>query len=101
LLNERVDNVNVDSLSEKKLFNIYFNLFKTNLTESIPIEKLETWLNYLFSLFETKETNILELSNEIFEKLIKKSVRQMLIHDSLNCLQTFVNKVRVKNYLFL
>ena len=95
MLNERVDNVNVDKLSEKKLFNIYFNLFKTNLTESIPIEKLETWLNYLFSLFETKETKNLELTNEKFEKLIKKSVRQMLIHDSLNCLQTFVNKVTV------
>ena len=96
LLNERVDNFNIDNIVQKKLFNVYFNIFQTKLIESLPIGKLEIWLNYLFSLFETKETSLLSYSNEIFEKLIKKCVRQMLIDESLDYLQTFVNNVSLK-----
>lgn len=93
LLNERVDNTNIDKQSEKKLFQIYFNLFQTNLVQSLPIAKLEIWLNYLFGLFEDKESHLMSYSTEIFEKLISKCVKQMLVNRSLESLQHFTDKV--------
>ncbi len=98
LLNERVENINMDRLIEKKIYMLYFNLFQTSLVESLSIVKLEVWLNYLFSLFESKKSSALEYSNDIFEKLIKKCVRRMLINDSLDNMQKFVEKVR--NFTF-
>lgn len=93
LLNERVDNTNIECQHEKKIFQIYFNLFETSLVESLPIVKLELWLNYLFGLFEAKDSHLMSYSTEIFEKLIKKCVKQMLVNHSLESLQQFTNKV--------
>jgi len=41
LLNERVENINMDRLIEKKIYMLYFNLFQTSLVESLSIVKLE------------------------------------------------------------
>ena len=98
LLNERVENIDVDRMIEKKIYILYFNLFQTDLMESLSIAKLEVWLNYLFSLFESKKSSALEYSNDIFEKLIKKCVRRMLINESLDNLHKFVEKVKKKKF---
>ena len=91
-LNEKVN----DSTDENtiKIFQVYFRLFAaTNLIESVPIQKIELWLTSLLKLFEASHDTLLTHSKEIFEKLIKKCVKQMLMAESYDCLNSFVDNL--------
>lgn len=79
-----------DSDLEERKINVYFRLFSSMaLIEQIPIVKIKSWLVSLLGLYETD--SITKLSNSIFEKLIKKCAKKLLMDDSLECLTDFVD----------
>ena len=93
-LNEKVNDLVTNDITIQ-VFQVYFRLFAaTNLIESVPIQKVELWLTSLLKLFEsTSHDTLLTHSKEIFEKLIKKCVKQMLMAESYDCLNSFVDNL--------
>ena len=89
-LNEKI--IAYTSVFEEKKINIYFRLFSSiALIEEIPILNIKNWIVDLLSLYETD--TITKLSNSIFEKLIKKCAKKLLMDDSLDCLTDFVDNL--------
>lgn len=92
LLNEKIKIEN--SIIEKKCFDIYDRLILTDLVQIVPINKLESWINDLFNLFETLDVS--SRSSEIFDKLIKKSIHLMLKEQNIECFIKLIEKLFVK-----
>jgi hypothetical protein len=70
---------------------IYLKLFASSMSilEAMPMKQIELWLNELLGDFRTAD---LGLSNNIFDKLVKKCVKKLLIDDEkFSCLSSFVN----------
>ncbi|CAF0779004.1 unnamed protein product [Brachionus calyciflorus] len=86
LLTEKV-NINSVELEEKCL-KIYHRLMLTNIVQIIPVQKLESWLNELFGLFD--KLKLSEKSKEIFDQLLKKSINYMLKENNIDVFSHFI-----------
>lgn len=90
LINDRINII--DESTEKFVLNTYFRLFlNREFAESIPAARLEIWLLSFIDLVE--KTNSSELSEEAFEKIIKKCLILMLRENYLENLKSFTQKV--------
>ncbi len=76
---------------QNQKIKIYLRLFASSMSvlEIMPMKQIELWLNELLDDFRTAE---LDLSNDIFDKLVKKCVKKLLIDDEkFSCLTSFVD----------
>ena len=70
----------------------YIRLFATmNLLEIMPLNKAKAWLSDILSFFKTD--NNAKLYQTLFDKLVKKCVRKLLIDETFECLQSFVDNL--------
>lgn len=85
LVNERIPQSS-DNNNQDFVFSIYFRLFlNTSFIQSIPGDKLESWL---FSIVHQST-----IQQDVFEKLIKKSLILMLREPYLENLKSLTQKV--------
>ena len=90
LINDRINII--DESTEKFVLSTYFRIFlNREFAESIPSARLEIWLLQFINLVEKMNSN--ELSEEAFEKIIKKCLILMLRETYLENLKSLTQKV--------
>lgn len=90
LLNEKIK-IEENQKMEKLVIDTYNRLFFTHFAEIMPPAKFEMWFLDFFSLIENQSRQNKE---EIFEKIVKKSINLMLKKQNLNNLVELSNKVQ-------
>jgi hypothetical protein len=96
LLNEKIK-IDENQKMENLVIDTYNRLFFTHFAEIMPPTKFELWFLDFFSLIENQSRQNKE---EIFEKIVKKSINLMLKKQNLNNLVELSNKVRYACLLY-
>lgn len=94
-LNERVMNQKSRCELQMDSLRVYFLIFSDDLVKSLSASRVEKWLSNLFDyLFERSlSSSLATLSNQIFERIIKKCVKRLLAEPSLKPINTFIDTV--------